>query len=146
MRLNEFGEDFLVDDCRLQNAELDGNVPRHASRHSPQVAHQSFTMNVVERYWWNIHRGSVWKHMQQRQPGLVPSGNSCRMIQRMLRDLGQVDWTEYLCDADHASASSHRVSLPDESHGSRPHLYRNARASRISGRWEFLSTCPRSVR
>ncbi len=84
MRRTELCHDFLVDESRLLNAELDGYVSRHGRRHLPQVAQESFTIGVLEHQRRKIHRGEVREHVQQRQPSLVPASDGASMIERML--------------------------------------------------------------
>ena len=97
-------QDFLVDVGRLRNAELDGNVWRHGGCHSLQVAHESLT--ILQHQRRKIHRGEVREHIQQRQPSLVPASDRCSVIERMLRDLGEINWTEYVSNTDHRGAST----------------------------------------
>ena len=99
-------QDFLVDVGRLLNAELDGNVWRHGGCHSLQVAHESLTIGILEHQWRKIHRGEVREHIQKRQPSLVPASDRCSVIERMLRDLGEINRTEYVNNADHGGAST----------------------------------------
>lgn len=90
-----------MDVWRLLNAEIDGNVLRHPSCHSPQVARESFTIGVVEDQRRKIHGGEVREHVQHCQPSLVPASDGCSVIERMLRDVGEVDWTEDVSNTNH---------------------------------------------
>lgn len=98
----ELRQDFLMDVWRLLNAESDGNLSWHRSCHSPQVARESFTIGVVENQRRKIHGGEVREHVQHCQPSLVPAGDGCRVIERVLRDVREIDGTEDVSDAEHS--------------------------------------------
>ena len=119
-RGRELPENFIVDVLGLLNADVHTHIGGHPDCHFAYRLVQRLPIGLLQYQWKRLHGGPRDKHVQQRELCLVPVRDGCSVIQRVLRDFGEVNRTQYACDANHVVALLSRYRAGDAFSSSPP--------------------------